>query len=120
MFYFELQCYSDEPFFGSWSLYAACVCYLASLYYCDLIGKYWSFEDTWMYPEDNNDFVLMPVHKDNVELVMAGIKNKNVPKEAYHSNGKKRQVCASLGNYFDETGLRSNKKQNTVSIKCNG
>ena len=110
VFYFELQCYSDEPFFGSWALYAACVCYLASLYYCDLIGKYWSFEDTWLYPDHNKDVVLMPVPRDNVKLVMAGIK-KNVPKEAYRSSGRRRQVGPSLGHNLDQTGRRSTKQQ---------
>ncbi|KAI0228097.1 hypothetical protein LSAT2_021420 [Lamellibrachia satsuma] len=79
VFYFQLPCYTDEPFLNTWSLYAACICYLASLYYGDMVGRYWSFDDAKNYSDASPDVYYLPIHKDSVKLLLAGLQ-EHLPK----------------------------------------
>jgi len=124
VFYFQLPCYSDDPFLSAWSLYFACVCYLGSLYYADLVGKYWVIEDTRMYSEASPDVYYLPIHKDSVKLLLAGLqehipKGEHRPKNASMSRSSSqttRQVGRTTGHCGNKPLFSSTPPHSMLSI----
>ena len=86
--YFQLPSSSDDPFVLAWSLTAACVCYMTALYYGDLIGMHYPCKDSRMYSDSTPDVYYLPIPKDSVKVLLAGLQ-EHIPNLEHRSNAHK-------------------------------